>query len=312
MQDRAVFFILLGQMHFKTLNQAASTLATGGIVAFPTETVWGLGANAKDLKACQKIYHIKNRPADNPLIIHVHSIEEISLIGEADALDKLHRWIPGPLTLILKKRDPEIFSCGLDTIGVRVPGLEKAREFIRLAGCPVAAPSANVSGKPSLTKYNDVVEAFKDKVDAIVEGPDCHHGIESTVLDLSGEVPVYIRPGVVSFEELLDVFPNLKRWEGGKIVSPGMKYRHYAPEGNVVVLSDLKNLEAGSAQIGFDLEMDAALNHRVLDNVQYAKDLYAFFVRCDREGIKKVYCQVPKEGVLYQALLHRLEKAAHR
>lgn len=300
-------------MILKDLEKAALLLKKGKIIAFPTETVWGLGANAQNTDACKKIYKLKMRPEDNPLIIHVHSIEEVEKIGEVEpeVLTKLHRWIPGPLTLIVRKKDPSIFSCGLETIGVRVPGLKLARDFIEKAGCPVAAPSANVSGKPSLTCYHDVVEHFGDKVDGIVEGPDCIHGIESTVLDLSGNVPTYVRPGVVSFEELQEVFPDLQMWKGGKVISPGMKYRHYAPEAKVVVLSDMSTVEKEAGQIGFDLGNECALNHQVLDNVQYAKDLYAFFVKCDKKGLKKVYCQVPKEGVLYQALVHRLEKAAH-
>lgn len=299
------------------IGTGASFFARGGVVAFPTETVWGLGANALDSLACKKIYTIKGRPSDNPLIVHLGSVQEIGEWGEIDpsVLSQLHRWIPGPLTLILKKKRGDLFSCGLDTVALRVPSHPVAAALIGAAGVPICAPSANLSGKPSITRSADVIRTFQNRVDCIVLGEDPHHGIESTVLDLSKESPIYVRPGVVSFEELLPIFPALRRWDGGgPVVSPGIKYTHYAPEGRVFILSDLKKLPGHlmAGQIGFDLVQDAGLNHCVLDNVQYAKDLYAFFVECDKKNIEEIYCEIPREGTLYQAILYRLEKAAYR
>ena len=309
------FLYTFRRMITDDLELAASHIRNGRIVAFPTETVWGLGANAFDHIACQKIYQIKGRPLDNPLILHLDQLSSIPKYGwiEPELLKKIERWIPGPLTLILKKKEEGLFSCGLRTIAVRVP--QEPKGFMEKCCLPVAAPSANLSGKPSLTRFLDVVDYFESKVDCILKGMSPSHGIESTVIDLSKEKPIYVRPGVISFEEIQSVLPEIQKWNGaGPIISTGIKYRHYSPDGTVILLSDMEEVkeESTSGQIGFNLIRDAQLNHCVKDNVHYAKDLYAFFVECDKLKLKKVYCQIPKEGVLYQAILHRLEKAAYK
>ncbi|MDB2613543.1 L-threonylcarbamoyladenylate synthase [Chlamydiales bacterium] len=294
------------------LNKAAHLIKSGKNVIFPTETVWGIGANAYDHRACKNIYAIKNRPEDNPLIIHLHEMEQIPLVGVISdhLLHQLSSFIPGPLTLILEKRDPAIFTCGLKTVAVRVPASKQAQLMIKASKVPIAAPSANLSGKPSITRFDDVLQTFEGKVDAILKGDDSLYGIESTVIDLT-EKPIYLRPGFISFEEIQVVLPDLELLsEGETHLSPGMKYRHYAPLCKISELSDDTNLEE-AAVIGFHPFKEAHFSKVVKDNIHYAKELYAFLIECDKRGLKKAYFQKPQENKpLYYAIIHRLLKAS--
>lgn len=255
-----------------SLRPAADILKAGGLVAFPTETVYGLGANALSPDAVRKIYQAKGRPSDNPMIVHVSTIDEIkSLVaGWSELADLIaRRFMPGPLTLVLKKTDriSDVVSGGLDTIGMRIPENLVARYLIRLAGVPVAAPSANRSGRPSPTEATHVLSDLKGRIDCVVDGGSTTLGLESTVLDLtSAKGPRILRPGGVSFEALAQFleeigFPHDKSddswrlWlEGESNIdfpagnnpqdipkSPGMKYRHYAPRASVYLLEgDMK------------------------------------------------------------------------
>lgn len=292
---------------------AADRLLNGGVVAFATETVWGIGADAQNHEACQRIYRIKGRPNDNPLILHLFSVEEIVRWGQVDEniIEKLAHFMPGPLTVIVKKRENSLFSCGLETVALRVPSAPIANEFLRCVGRPVAAPSANFSGKPSITRQADIIELLEGKVDVILEGPDSSLGLESTVIDLSRDKPLYLRPGMISLSDLQGVLPGIERWQakGEKAPpSPGMKYRHYAPIAKVRITSSLIDLEAKERhlKIGFDREADLL----VADNEEYAKALYSFFADADRAGVDEIWCQTPQVGPLHEALMHRLLKAS--
>lgn len=228
-----------------SLDCASKIIKAGGIVAFPTETVYGLGANALNEEAIQKIFKAKGRPSDNPLIVHVGQIKEVYHLTDEvpDNCQKLIEvfW-PGPLTMIFKKNNlvPEVVTAGLDTVAVRMPQSKVALDLIKLSGVPIAAPSANISGKPSPTKAEHVLEDLMGRVDAILVGDDCEVGLESTVIDPLANPPVLLRPGGISKEQIEEVIGNIVLDENIEDKekapkSPGMKYTHYAPKAPVVV-----------------------------------------------------------------------------
>ncbi len=226
------------------LEPAARILQSGGLVAFPTETVYGLGAVYTNETALLNIFAVKGRPADNPLILHIHQLDQLSQIAGSisPVAEKLmERYWPGPLTLIFPKR-PEVspvVTANLNTVAVRMPSDPAARELLRLTDIPVAAPSANLSGKPSPTLGEHVINDLAGKIEFIVDAGPCPAGVESTVLSLSGASPVVLRPGVVTREELEQVIgqPVFLAGDGEseRPQAPGMKYRHYAPEAPVVL-----------------------------------------------------------------------------
>ncbi len=231
------------------LSEAARILRTGGLVAFPTETVYGLGGNALDKRASEKIYAAKGRPSDNPLIAHISCMEELGPLVEkipkaAELLAKLY-W-PGPLTMVFPKsaQIPYSTTGGLDTVAVRMPSDPVARRLIHLAGVPVAAPSANTSGRPSPTTAEHVRQDMDGRIDMIVDGGPVGIGVESTIVDVSGAVPILLRPGAITQEMLEEqlgkilidpaVFGPVEK--GIRPRAPGMKYRHYAPRGELVLI----------------------------------------------------------------------------
>ncbi len=223
------------------LREAGGVLRDGGLVAFPTETVYGLGANALDAEAVKRIFRAKGRPPDNPLIVHLDSHDALGFYFSevpAEALELAGRFWPGPLTLVLRggKKFPRVVTGGLETVAVRVPAHPVAIGLIRQAGVPVAAPSANTSGRPSPTTAAHVLEDMDGRIDLLLDGGPAGLGVESTVLDLSGEKPIILRPGGVTPGELEAVLgpvaidPSVNGAPGtGKPRSPGMKYTHYAP-----------------------------------------------------------------------------------
>jgi L-threonylcarbamoyladenylate synthase len=228
---------------------AADVLRRGGIVAFPTETVYGLGANAFDDTAVHKIFDAKGRPPDNPLIVHTGCRDEVGrLVSEipVNFFKLADRFWPGPLTLIMKKSRsvPDIITAGLDTVAVRIPSDPVALALIKFAGVPVAAPSANLSGKPSTTDIDHVMEDMYGRVDVIIDAGKVEMGIESTVLDITKDIPVILRPGRVTYEELLDVLGSVK--SSGEHTcddirdniprAPGMKYTHYSPRAELTIV----------------------------------------------------------------------------
>jgi len=220
----------------------AGVLRSGGLVAFPTETVYGLGANAFMPESVERIFHAKGRPNDNPLIVHVSRLEGVyPLVREIPktAVKLMETFWPGPLTLLFSKSDkiPAVVTAGLDTVGIRMPDHPVAQRLIDLAEVPIAAPSANLSGKPSPTTFEAAVADLKGKVDVIVDGGPAGIGVESTVLDISGSLPTILRPGGLSAEDLESVLGKVQvvTETVGKMpaLSPGMKYKHYAPNADV-------------------------------------------------------------------------------
>ena len=254
---------LKSQLHH--VQEAAKLIRSGEVVAFPTETVYGLGANALDAKAVSKIFEAKGRPGDNPLIVHINHISRWD--GLVDSVPEKARILaetfwPGPLTIILKKSSlvPEAVTAGLDTVGVRMPSHPTALELISQSGVPIAAPSANCSGRPSPTTAKHVIEDMNGRIPMILDGGNCNIGLESTVLSLTGATPVILRPGGITVEMLrrvigqVDVHSNVMKplHEGQKPLSPGMKYSHYAPKAPVTLirgdyskLIEFMNQEAG-------------------------------------------------------------------
>ena len=224
-------------------------LSEGKTVIFPTETVYGLGANALDEDAVKKIYEAKGRPSDNPLIVHIYDKEEVYNLAEninEKAEIIMDKFWPGPITIILNKKDivPYRTSGGLETVAVRMPSHLIAREIIKEAGVPIAAPSANISGRPSPTKADHVYEEMNGRVSGIVLGGDCNFGLESTVLDVTTENPMILRPGSITKEDLEKVIgevlidPSLEKKEDNKKAkAPGMKYTHYSPDADVYIVS---------------------------------------------------------------------------
>ena len=233
--------------------EAAQIIKSGGLVAFPTETVYGLGANGLDALAVEKIFKAKGRPQDNPLILHVHSLLQVKeLVEEIPEIAQrcMEKFWPGPLTILFKKNSkiPNIITAGLDTVAIRMPKNNIALELIRLANVPIAAPSANISGKPSPTSANHVKEDLSGKIDMIMDGGNTGIGLESTVLDLSGDVPMILRPGGVTLEDLKEIIPQVTQdssimKEDVVPKSPGQKYRHYAPKGEMLLFSgEIENM----------------------------------------------------------------------
>ncbi len=300
---------------------AARVLRAGGLVAFPTETVYGLGADVFNTDALARIFVAKGRPADNPLIVHVPTPEDALRVAThlppaAEALAAAF-W-PGPLTLVLARRAdvPAAVSAGLDTVGVRVPALPLARTFLAACGTPVAAPSANRSGRPSPTSWEAVREDLDGRIDVLLTGPDAEAGLESTVVDATGAVPVLLRPGAVSLEALRAVVPGLALPHGASELlrrSPGTRHRHYAPRARVVLVDAPEHAPAGPgvAWIGLDAAPDGAAPAFVAPDVAaYAHALFRFFRTCDAAGVAMIACQRVPETGLGRALNDRLTRAA--
>jgi len=231
------------------IAEAAEIIRAGGLVAFPTETVYGLGANALDPEAIKAIFRAKGRPADNPLIVHLAEISQVYDLAEditVPAQRVMEVFWPGPLTLVLPKKTtvPREVTAGLNTVAVRMPDHPVALELIRSAGVPVAAPSANSSGKPSPTTAHHVLEDLDGKIDAVVDGGVCRVGLESTVLDMTAEPPVILRPGGITREDIEGVIGYVA-FDSGSVgtevtevpKSPGMKYTHYSPRAEVIVVT---------------------------------------------------------------------------
>ena len=235
------------------LQRAAEIIASGGLVAFPTETVYGLGADALNPEAVAKVYAAKGRPSDNPMIVHISSkCDLIKLTPRitADMEKLMEAFWPGPMTMIVPRLSvvPDVTTGGLDTVGIRMPDHPAALELIRLSGCPIAAPSANLSGKPSPTTAGHVADDLSGRIDAVVCGEDCQVGIESSVIDVTTDAPMILRPGIITKEDFeralgkpVALDPTLNRRpdtfnnDEFKPKAPGMKYKHYAPKAEMII-----------------------------------------------------------------------------
>lgn len=304
------------------ISQAAKFIKRGDICAFPTETVWGLGANAYDEKAVRKIFKAKGRPADNPLIVHIAAKKDIRVLASDinDTAKKIiKQFFPGPVTVILKKNEivPDIITAGLDTIAIRMPSLKLTKDFIKSCGVPVAAPSANISGSPSPTSFIHVLQDFEGKIPCVLLGPDAKHGLESTVIDCTVEPAVILRPGVITLEQLKKIDKRITIAKRSvKIKSPGQKYRHYSPKANVRIITDYKLQITDSkakAYIGLKYLPKKYHNNFVRYYIagnpeDYAKKLFAFFRMCDAMGIKTIYAGAVEEKGLGAAIMNRLRK----
>jgi L-threonylcarbamoyladenylate synthase len=292
------------------LSSAADLIRAGELVAFPTETVYGLGANALDPAAIEKIYAAKGRPPSSPLIVHVSSIEMAKeLVREwPERAEKLARifW-PGPLTLVLPKKPhvPEQLTAGLDTVGVRVPANPIAQALIREAGVPIAAPSANRFGELSPTTAQHVREALGDRVAMVLDGGRTTVGIESTVLSLAGPQPVLLRPGMVTQQEIEAVIGPvrvLKQATEGAHSSPGLHARHYSPKTPLLLIEPGQVPTTGR---GICLQMPA-------DPREYAAVLYERLHEADAQGWDWIAIEQPPPGDEWSAIRDRLERAASR
>ena len=304
--------------------EAALALKAGGLVAFPTETVFGLGADALNAGAVQSIFEAKGRPADNPLIVHVADtagIDNLARSIPSFARELVDAFFPGPLSLVLPKRDlvPDATTAGLDTVAIRMPDHEIALEFIRSSERFVAAPSANRSGRPSPTTWEAVFSDLTGRIDVVLKGNQSRVGLESTVVDCSGSKPIILRPGSISLEDLQLVVSTAGYSTSAAQMaqSPGTRHKHYQPEANVVLIShpndiptDLTGGDNRLAYIGLEVcpEIQTALV--VADVKEYAHHIFSFFRACEKEGVSTIFCQaVPRTGMGW-ALMDRLERAS--
>lgn len=315
------------------IAEAGKMIAEGKLVAFPTETVYGLGANALNEEAVRNIYLAKGRPSDNPLIVHIAEKEDIvPLVKEVTPKAKalIDAFFPAPLTIILNKSDKvgKVVSGGLDTVAVRMPKNEIARKLIKASGCPIAAPSANTSGLPSPTRVKYVIDDMMGKIDGIIDGGDCEYGVESTVITLATDVPTLLRPGAITKEMIEAVIGEITVapavLEGMKndevAASPGMKYKHYAPKAKVVIVNadkkkyeEFVNAQKGAFALCFDddeVTIPKVTFGRENDDLSQAKELFDALRELDEMGAKKVYARIPHKDGVGMAVYNRLIRAA--
>lgn len=331
---------LSGDGDIEKIAFAAEIIKKGGLVAFPTETVYGLGANALDEKAVASIFTAKGRAQDNPLIVHVATAGDIDKFAFAEGNEKagiLMSQMPAPLTVILPKRDiiPKAVTAGLDNVAMRVPQNAVARKLIELSGMPISAPSANLSGKPSPTKAWHVISDMDGKADVIIDGGDCTVGLESTVITLCSDTPKLLRPGGFTYERLCEllgdvdisdaVLEQLK--EGQKPESPGMKYKHYAPDVKVVLIKGSKAAVGAYLSekyksencgiICFDEDISQRCERILImgsrkNEEQYAEKMFDALRSTDKiPGISVVYAVLPETtGGISLAIYNRMLRAA--
>ena len=321
-----------------TPRRAADIIKNGGLVALPTETVYGLGADGLDPRAVAKIFLAKGRPQDNPLILHIadqSQMEELCHHIPKSAYALAKAFWPGPLTMVLPAKDciPQGTRAGLPTVALRCPDNPVTREIIRLSGVPIAAPSANISGKPSTTTAQHVRHDHDGKIDAIVDGGPCSVGVESTIVDLTETPPRLLRPGGITPEQLIAVLGVLtvdKAVTGqinqdAVVKAPGMKYRHYAPDAQVLIVAGSREKAAeyirreytpGDRVLCFEEELSLYEN---CDPLAYGKEadtatlsvgLFAALRELDSPEVKRVFARCPKGDGIGYAVENRLKKAA--
>lgn len=329
--------------NIEVLQKAGKVIREGGLVAFPTETVYGLGANALDNEAVKKIFVAKGRPQDNPLIIHVADFNIEEFVEEIPQIAKkmIEKFWPGPLTLIMKKSEkiPDVTSAGLGSVGIRMPSNKIARELIKEAGVPIAAPSANISGRPSPTDIETCIQDLNGKIDYIIGGEKCNVGLESTIVDCTVEPPCVLRPGGVTLEMLSEIDSTIyidpsimkKPEKDFKPKAPGMKYRHYAPKAPIkIIVGDLKKSVAKIQEIVQNyidtgvkvgiMATDQTVNQysnaiikslgsrEELYNV--GKNLFKVLREFDDENVDIILSEAFEEKGIGIAIMNRLKKAA--
>ncbi|AFK85349.1 MULTISPECIES: L-threonylcarbamoyladenylate synthase [Thermoanaerobacterium] len=326
------------------IDEAAAILLNGGLVAFPTETVYGIGANSLNPDAVAKIFVAKGRPQDNPLILHIAEFQDLFKYAKNvsnDSLKLAHQFWPGPLTMIFEKSDivPSINTAGMNTVAIRMPSNKIAHTLIKRAGVPVSAPSANLSGKPSPTDASHVISDLYGRVDMIIDGGSCDVGVESTVVDMTGEIPTILRPGGITKEMIMDVVGSVdvdpvvykKPSLDVKPKSPGMKYKHYSPDAEVYIvkgnigdvikkIQELTEFQLNNGKkVGIMATEQTCEKYRngevlVVGNREKPETIAKNLFRCLREFDKKGVDVVYAEGFDYDeiglAIMNRLEKAA--
>ena len=318
-------------------------IRTGGLVAFPTETVYGLGADALNAEAVASVYKAKGRPSDNPMIVHIADVTDLyelidgGIMGLSDDASKLMRSLwPGPMTLVFKKSGivPDITTGGLDTVAIRMPSNPTARRLIKITGRPVAAPSANLSGRPSPTTANDVLEDMDGRIDAVIMGEQCDVGIESTVVDMTGGRPYILRPGAVTKEKLESILKRAVLYDSSlleepaaeaspedgvadtdfKPKSPGMKYTHYSPKAAVKLIEgDDNEFREKAMRLGLEARekgQKVAIIDYDNDPGKAAHKLFAELRELDRQGYDLVLIRTLKaEGFGFSVMNHMLKSA---
>lgn len=317
-----------------SVSRAGGIIKRGGLVAFPTETVYGLGAASTNIKAIRRIFTAKGRPSDNPLIIHISDLKQLSQVVKsmpAGARILMEKFWPGPLSLVMPKAEnvPALVSANLSNVAVRMPNHPVALDLITAAGVPVAAPSANRSGRPSPTTYSHVLEDLTGRIDAVIKSKVCLIGVESTVLDLTGPVPVILRPGGVTREELEEalgcrVAISGLKYSAGVPLAPGIKYRHYSPKAPLVLLTGpinrrrlliesishyycWKGFKVGYLDRGFHKYIKSAAGYEEL-----AAHLYQNLRQMDAHGVDLILAEEIEPVGLGLAVMNRLRKAASR
>ncbi len=329
--------LLIRNANTDNIKIAAEIIAKGGLVAFPTETVYGLGASALNSESVLNVYKAKGRPADNPLIVHLAKAEDAEKYAHTNELyyKLAKRFMPGPLTVILPKKDviPYEVSCGLETVALRVPSNEIAHRLIEYSGRPIAAPSANLSGRPSPTAFEHVYEDMNGKIEAIIDGGPCDIGLESTVVTIKDDTVEILRPGKVTYDELKEVAQNViinsavkSECTDKKPASPGMKYRHYSPSAPVFLVcgDDEKIIEffikkqskENCGILCFDGDKKRLADKNVLtfgnadDDETQAHLLFDRLRRFDSMDVESIYARIPSDEGVGLAVYNRLIRAA--
>lgn len=336
--DTQIVRIINKTEYSNELKAAAEIILAGGLVVFPTETVYGLGGNGLIADAAQKIYAAKGRPSDNPLIIHIAEPKDANKYAcTSDIYYRLaEAFMPGPLTVIMSKREciPLSVTGGLDTVAVRCPSHPIAHALIKECRVPIAAPSANISGRPSPTSAKYVEEDMLGRVDMIIDGGECDIGLESTIVKIDGNSLTLLRPGAITYDALCCVCDNVKiaaavtdkLAENEKPLSPGMKYRHYAPSAEFILLDGEQNEvlsfmkqeqnEYGCAILCYDeefSELNSSLSISIgkrNDLSTQAKRLFTSLREADKLGVSKIYAHLPTLEGLGLALYNRMIRAA--
>lgn len=341
--DTKVIRIDEHNMDMALIEEAGDIIKAGGLVAFPTETVYGLGGDALNPLSSEKIYRAKGRPSDNPLIVHIADMEKLDMIVREvpeDARKLAERFWPGPLTMILHKSEavPRETTGGLDTVAVRMPVHPVARALIRAAGGYVAAPSANLSGRPSPTVAKYVIEDMDGRIEMVIDGGDVEIGLESTIIDLTSEKPTILRPGFITERKLSQALGEvaqdctMMRADSGQAPkAPGMKYRHYAPKGELTIvdgeegcvveyinmqIEQKKRDNRKTGVIGTDTsiakyraDVCRSVGNRN-DEAEIARELYRVLREMDDENVETIYAESFGTDGLGQAIMNRLLKAA--
>lgn len=329
---------IFAQASEEIISMAAELIKAGDIVAIPTETVYGIAADAANGEAVKKVFEAKGRPQDNPLIVHIAEKEMLKQVVSSvsrDAEILMDAFWPGPITFILPKNPSisDVTTAGLDSVGVRMPAHPVARAIIKAAGLPLGAPSANLSGKPSPTSADDVYTDMNGRLPMIIDGGSSVRGVESTVLSLLNETPILLRPGYITREDIEEALGRSievssaiseKLKEGEQVLSPGMKYKHYAPKAEITILDG--DFEAFKKYVSernteglfclcfsgeeIELPTPCITYGKESDAAEQAQLLFSSLRELDRQGAKTVFARCPKTDGISLAVYNRLLRAA--